>query len=667
MYFSRTGQPLDLVFLLLQVLLWGIGGFLLVRNVFRIHKREQTIVGFAVGFLLFIWGGNLLAQILPLNWALWITSGSLFLFGVGSEIKEKSAFRDLLPASEEIPLIIVTGVTFLVFALINRGLAIFDDYHNLPLVSVIASGDVPPHHYLNAEVILPYHYGLHFISAAWMAIGGLFPWSAFDIAKALTTALSISLIWLWFRRHNSRSSLAILGTVVAIFIAGTRWLLAFAPIGWLKMTSANLSLIGSGAATGSSLLYNLSRNWAIEGGGPIAFPFAYANGIMPPVTFMIAGNGTLHVMNLLVLLLLFRSKWSLPAAFCYGIILGTLALSSEVLFVAVFSGITLGLGLAILLRNKPGWRFPPLKSLALILCLGGLVAVLQGGVLTELGKNLLGFSGSTTAVIHGNADFRLFWPPAIISSELGELELTNPNEIIVALFEMGPAIIFAPFAIVWSWRRLKRGNVLVGGLGAATTIFFMFPLVFRYGTGRDTTRIMWITLFLWILLGMPAILMVIRSGSRFYRYFFFVIFGVGIFGGIMLLGIQLTAITKPVQTYFADSADARISRMYWDALEPDAEVFDHTSYRSVTLFGRAVRSHETLYRKRPSWQRLVRNPDVFAIAGAGYSHIYVDEEWWNGLTEVQQASFDNPCVKRLAEVEDPKSGIRWLFDIEACR
>jgi hypothetical protein len=146
-----------------------------------------------------------------------------------------------------------------------------------------------------------------------------------------------------------------------------------------------------------------------------------------------------------------------------------------------------------------------------------------------------------------------------------------------------------------------------------------------------------------------------------------VIFGVGIFGGIMLLGIQLTAITKPVQTYFADSADARISRMYWDALEPDAEVFDHTSYRSVTLFGRAVRSHETLYRKRPSWQRLVRNPDVFAIAGAGYSHIYVDEEWWNGLTEVQQASFDNPCVKRLAEVEDPKSGIRWLFDIEACR
>ncbi len=53
MYFSRTGQPLDLVFLLLHVLLWGIGGFLLVRNVFRIHKREQTIVGFAVGFLLF--------------------------------------------------------------------------------------------------------------------------------------------------------------------------------------------------------------------------------------------------------------------------------------------------------------------------------------------------------------------------------------------------------------------------------------------------------------------------------------------------------------------------------------------------------------------------------------------------------------------------------------
>jgi low affinity Fe/Cu permease len=124
MYFSRTGQPLDLVLLMLQVFLWGFGGYLLVRNVFRVHKREQIIVGFAAGLLLFMWGGNLLAQILPLNWALWITSGSLFLLGVGSEIKGKSTFRDLLPASQEIPLIIVTGVTFLIFTLINRGLAI---------------------------------------------------------------------------------------------------------------------------------------------------------------------------------------------------------------------------------------------------------------------------------------------------------------------------------------------------------------------------------------------------------------------------------------------------------------------------------------------------------------------------------------------------------------
>jgi len=667
MYISRTGQPLDLVLLMVQVFLWSFGGYLLVRNVFRVHKREQIIVGFAVGFLLFMWGGNLLAQILPLNWALWITSGSLFLLGVGSEIKGKSAFRNLLPGSQEIPLIIVTGVTFLIFTLINRGVAIVDDYHNLPLVSVIASGDVPPHNYLNPAVTLPYHYGLHFISASLMTIGGMFPWSAFDIAKALTTALSISLIWLWFRRHNSRSSFAILGAVVAIFISGTRWLLSFAPLGWLKTTSSNLSLIGSGAATGSNLLYNLSRNWVIEGGGPIAFPFAYANGIISPVTFMMGGNGTLHLMTLLVLLLLFRSRWSLPAAFCYSIVLATLGLSSEVLFVAVSSGITIGLGLSILLRNKPGWRLPNLKYLALILCLGGLFTVLQGGVFTELGKNLLGLSGSTTAVLHGNADFRLFWPPAIISAQLGELELTNLNEIIVALFEIGPVIIFAPFAIVWSWKRLKRGNVLVGGLGAATILFLMFTVVFRYGTGRDTTRIMWTTLFLWVLFGMPAILMVIRYGSRFYRYFFFAVFGVGVFGGIILLGIQFTAITKPVQTYFADSADARISRMYWDTLEPDAEVFDPISFRSVTLFGRAVRSHETLYRKMESWQRLVRDPDIIAIAGAGYSHIYVDEEWWKALTEVQRASFDYPCVERIAADEDSTSGIRWLFHIEACR
>ncbi|MFA9406196.1 MAG: hypothetical protein ACERKX_10335, partial [Anaerolineales bacterium] len=86
-----------------------------------------------------------------------------------------------------------------------------------------------------------------------------------------------------------------------------------------------------------------------------------------------------------------------------------------------------------------------------------------------------------------------------------------------------------------------------------------------------------------------------------------------------------------------------------------------------TLFGRAVRSHETIYHPMDSWQQLVINPDVFAIAEAGYSHIYVDEGWWNALTEFQRASFDNPCVERLAAEEDPESGVRWLFQIEACR
>jgi len=61
----------------------------------------------------------------------------------------------------------------------NRGLAILDDYHNLPLVSMIAAGDVPPHFYLNPTNRLAYHYGLHLFSGSLVQQGGLFPWSAF--------------------------------------------------------------------------------------------------------------------------------------------------------------------------------------------------------------------------------------------------------------------------------------------------------------------------------------------------------------------------------------------------------------------------------------------------------------------------------------------------------
>jgi hypothetical protein len=92
----------------------------------------------------------------------------------------------------------------LVFSLILRGLTIFDEYSNLPLVGTLASGTFPPRFYLDSEIPLFYHHGLHMFAASLVRTGGLMVWSAFDLSRTFTIVLTILLTWLWVRRftHN---------------------------------------------------------------------------------------------------------------------------------------------------------------------------------------------------------------------------------------------------------------------------------------------------------------------------------------------------------------------------------------------------------------------------------------------------------------------------------
>ena len=599
--------------------------------------------------------------------AFWSAGFLIFCVGIILEIRSGESFQNIVPSKEETGALVLTGVLLFIFLLINRSLAIFDDYHNLPLVSAIAGGTSPSTYYLNPDLKLAYHYGLHIFGATLVAIGGMFPWSAFDLAKALTTAFSIVLLFFWYRKHNSRSQFAVLGAFFTIFLAGTRWLLLLAPTRWVDMASAGLTLIGSGAQTGPNLLYNLSRTWALDGGGPIAFPFAYVNGIMQPINFMMGGSGALPVMTLILLLLLFRQKWTYAQLLMYALLLASLSLSSEVLFLIVTLGLVVGIILSYLLKRNKGSDDKPYLAFALALGLAIGLTFIQGGVITEFGKALLKVDEASSMAIAGDATFRIIWPPSIISSHLGELNLTNPNQFLIALLEIGPVLIFAPFVARWSWRQHRRGQALVGGLGLVSIGIVLLTMIFRYGGGRDTTKLMQFSFLIWIILGMPLILIIIRFGSTFSRYFLMIALSIGIFGGILLFGIQLTSLHKPVQTYFVDSADARMSREYWDTLDQDAQVFDRIAERSVILFGRPVRAKDGLEVNNPEWDQLRRRPDVRAIAAGGYTHIYLDEPWWHSLTIDQRATFEDPCIQRVGVIEDPNFGDRWLLSVTGCR
>jgi hypothetical protein len=281
----------------------------------------------------FIVLSNLLAHFLDLEPSYWISAALLFTTGlVTSRGKISVSTRSIKGLSSQIGLIIAFILLLVLFTRINIGLSIFDDNNNLPLVSRLAAGDFPPHFYLNPEQRLDYHYGLHLFAASLVQVGGLYPWSALDFTKALTLTILSILTWMWFRRLVRPRSLVVFGLLFVLLATGTRWLLLVIPEGYLAKLSSQVQLTGSALTSGPELFRALVSAWIIEGGSPIPFPFAFSNGIIPPVILAMTGYGALPYMTAVTLLLLLRRNNSAGQKFILGLLLSSLAITGEHLF-----------------------------------------------------------------------------------------------------------------------------------------------------------------------------------------------------------------------------------------------------------------------------------------------------------------------------------------------
>jgi hypothetical protein len=740
MSWSRTGSFTDLLAWLLLTGFWWGGGWLLCARAFRLRSRERPVTGLAAGLLLFIAIANLLAQVLPLPAALWGAALLILAAGVYSFLSNRSykegetsampsphrlmLLQPPLPMpgqpqrmknhrghwlsaagghlSSALPqLITLSGLTLL-FYLINRGLAIFDDFHNLPLLSMIAAGDAPPHFYLNPDQRLAYHYGLHLFAASLVRIGGLFPWSAFDLAKAFSLALTVGLAGLWFRRATQSALGGLLGAVLALFGGGARWLLLFLPVPWLVTWGAGLHFLGSASASGTDLYTILSSPWKIEGGGPFPFPFAFVNGVFPSLSFALGGSGALPQMTVLLLLLLAGRSRRPLAALVYALVLASLALTGEHLFGMIWAGIFLATMIIIVQAARSRRHAVPIRQAARRLALWGAVllvsavlALTGGGVITEIARGLLS-SPAGGEQSFGFAGFGLRWPPALLSAHLGPLALTNPAQILIALAETGPVLLLLPWVAVCTGRQLRRAgrrtaqnvsaSIAITGLSLGAALGFILPLFVRYGVERDISRLTSSALFIWMVLGFPLAWSAltqnfyiqrgnpaskVKSGvarNSSGRALASAGYGVAILGGLALFMIALIAISRPQLSYFVQEPDALMSRAYWDQLEPTAQVLDpNTPFRSVVLFGRAGgKANKDLYTALPEWESLVSELNPASLALAGYAYVYIDKDLWQRLNPDQKSAFQQPCVRLVGEETTDERDFRRLLDIREC-
>ena len=668
MYWFRTGNALDGLALIPFFILFTIGGWLISTHAFKLKSRERVVVGFGLGLALTLWFSNLLGRWLPPQIAFWGAAGLVLLLGFLSTIRSDRPFLDNEDLKVWPLLLLFIGITLL-FTLMGRGLGIFDDRKNLSIISTMAAGDIPPHFYMNPEFLFKYHYGFQLFGASLMRVGGLFPWSAFDLSKGITAGLAIVLAYLWGWRVTYRKIGGAITAFVLTFASGGRWMLTLLPPSILSRAGAQLTLWGSGSSSAPDLFQGLTSTWVIVNGPPVQIPFAFVNGILQPfILYLQAGPKSLALVLLLLLLLIFRRWVNSFSLLVLTLLIAMWGLTAEAEFVLFAIGLFTAFIVLRAWRVEPVWRLE-LRTVTIVLVIASALIIFQGGTITETVRGIMLPAEETLTGIAGpSVGFSLRFPPAIVSAHLGELRITKPGELLIGIMEIGPALLLFPFVLWSSIRWAKRGRFIYLAIAISTFSGFVIPLFLRYEVDRDITRLPNYALIGWILLSIPLLSMVWRQRlSDWIRTIIVAGVALLVFGGLVVTGSLLTAIPKAVLGYVIEPADAAMTRLVWDELEPGAEVLDSRTWRAVPITGRLTRSAVDSYAELNSWADLVAFPDVHQVSGAGYRYIYVDEIWWDSMPENARESYMDSCVSVIQEVHDnAANGSRWLFEISEC-
>jgi hypothetical protein len=654
--------------------MWALGGIWIARAAFNLRRNEQVIAGVGVGMVLDNWLANFLGQVLPLPMAFWAAAGLVLVIGLCFSLPLKQGNLKKLVELPVIPVQIISlSVMMFVFFIIGRGLALLDDYQNLPITSLIAAGDIPPHFALDPNISFGYHYFSLLFAGQIMRIGDVYVWTALDLARGLSFALGVYVIGLFVQRATTSRLAGALGGAMTMFAGGTRWLLLLLPQGLLSRISANVNMIGSGAASAHTLGEALLQSWAASGMGPVAFPFAVVNGFNPTniLTFQ-AGMGG-FVTLLPGLLLLVHNKWRgwyawpVIAAF-----LAALGLVNEILLVAF--GVGLAIVIAAWVISHRQWKLPhSLRRWLVVLAAGSVIALFQGGVISALFFNKISSfipGGDAASTAYHAFHFSLIWPPAIISSHLGSLTLTNPYQLLVAMIEIGPILLVLPLVAIWMIKALRFQRWYEGALGASAFASLALVCVHLSGTAGSTalTRAQNLLFSLAGVFAVPALWLLGRHRSDKFKIWIGILLVVIMLGGVVLFGIELVAAPYPVMTDFIAPLDARMSTRYWNALENDAMVFDSVPYRSPVVFGRPNQSSTTWYERTPEWKALLEAPNPYQLAAEGYRYIYVDKAYWNNLNAGNRRLLQYDCIKLKDEIgQEFPNDFRRLLDIRACR
>jgi hypothetical protein len=646
--------------------IFTIGGWLAATHLFRLERHERLFVGFGLGLACYVWFTNVLTQFFPPQIS--FIASAVITLGIGSYTwwsRRSTSFLDVsdLRVWREL---LVALLLMLFFFRLGAGMSIFDDRKNLSIISTMAAGDVPPHFYLDSGTYFAYHYGFQLFASSLVRLGGMYPWSAFDLAKGITWAYGLVLAYLFGRRITSGHFRSLLVALLLIFYGGTRYLLLLLPQSVLSAASQVVEPVDIGDGTLLPLAEALYQPWLTDGGPPISWPFAFQSGILRSIAISHAGPGNLSSALFFLILLVARRTRSKGSMWLMAILLATWGLTAETSYALFTLGV---LGVAALLRMSRETLDSSLRLVSYSALIAFPIVLLQGGTFTVHAAELLSSLGGahpTGAQGAGQiAGFSLRWPPAIVSAHLGELPVNSGLGLIVALAELGPIILISPWIVAWSHGELKGSRWIPPALTIAAVFGLILPIVLAYRSDRDITRL---TSFGLKVFGVLMIIMWQGYNGRHRRTLArltVTILVLMFVGSTVLIAVQVSAFNQQTLTGGFTELDALVTAEVWDQLDRGSEVFDSFNWRGVVVTGRLTRATGG-GDPVEAWDAVNRNPTVEVALQNGFQYIYVADNWWWDIPQAARKSLRSDCVATMAAHEKPDGSFRRLLDLTNC-
>ena len=660
-------SELNFIPLIILLALWAFGGWMMVARAFNLDSSERAWIGLGVGLTTGTLLANVLARFLPTTIAFW--GAALLTVALGAALAWPLK-RDLFPKEAFQPVRwFLFLVAVFVLTLIGRGLGIFDDYQNLPQIPSMALGDIPPHFAFDPRLTWSYHYFLLLVAAQFERLTGAAPWTALDLARGLTLALTLALGGTLAYRLTRSQTAATLSVMILFFAGGARWILLLLPARLLQSASSSVTLIGSGADTGPNLSAALYKYWEIQGLGPLPFPFMYGSGLDPSLVMAHAGYGASMVMLALLLVLLAGQARGWMSQAVLALLLGALALANEVTFVFLYAGLVFTAFFWVLKHRsirlpQSFWRLVP------ALTAGGLLALVQGGVFTGV---ISGWVGRLTGV-QAEALYKVSFEmrlPAVLSAHLGTLSLLDPVQWCLILAETGLVIFALPWTIKYGLGLIRDEKWL-----EAAWVFSMIPslltIFVEYTGNAGPTALSRMTAHFLLILKIyaaPLLWLWVKERSETLKI---ALLGWGLaacLSGLSLFGLQIAAMPNPVYAEYLDNLDAQMYEKHWGTLPADALVFDPDPIRGTTVLGlHAISSNNYGPPSNPAFVALAADPDPYKINAGGYRYVYSDLPYWRKYAP----RFEQACVVKLDQLQETGadgkvSDLRWLLDVSACR